>query len=120
MRDHGGVAGPLGHFNGRKGFGQGADLIDLDEDRVGDVLVDALLEDLGVGHKQIVTHQLDLLAQTFGQQLPARPVIFGHTVFNRNDREAVSQGRQIVGEAGGIQGQAFTGEHILAVLVELG
>mgnify|MGYP000364786789 CR=1 FL=1 len=36
--------------------------------------VDALLQTLGVGDEQVVTHQLHLAAEAFGQQLPAIPV----------------------------------------------
>ena len=43
MRDHGGVTGALGHFDGGKGLGQGTDLVDLDQDRVADALLDAFL-----------------------------------------------------------------------------
>src|SRR6218665_3898344 len=71
VRDHGGVAGALGHFYRGKGFGQRADLVDLDQDRVGDALVYALLEEPGVGHEQVVAHQLHLVAQALAQLLPA-------------------------------------------------
>jgi hypothetical protein len=38
--------------------------------------------DGGVGDEQIVAHQLDLVAQTVGQQFPAVPVIFGTAVLD--------------------------------------
>ena len=41
--DDGGVAGAVGHLDGVQGLGQGADLVDLDEDGVGDAQLDALL-----------------------------------------------------------------------------
>jgi hypothetical protein len=41
VRDHRGVARALGHLDGGEGFGQRADLVDLDQDGVGDALADA-------------------------------------------------------------------------------
>ena len=43
VADDGGVAGALGHLDGGEGLGQRADLVDLDQDRVGNALVDAFL-----------------------------------------------------------------------------
>ena len=48
-------------------------------------LVDAFLQDLGVGHEQVVAHQLHVLAQALGQDLPAVPVAFVHAVFDADD-----------------------------------
>jgi hypothetical protein len=120
VADHGGVAGALGHLDGGEGFGQRADLVDLDEDRVGDALVDAFLQDLGVGDEQVVAHQLHLLAQALGQQLPAVPVAFGHAVFDADDGVLVAPGGQHVGPLGRRRSaQAFAFQVVLAVLVEL-
>jgi GNAT superfamily N-acetyltransferase len=44
-------------------FGQRADLVDLDQDAVGDSLVDAALQALGVGDEQVVADQLHLGAE---------------------------------------------------------
>ena len=53
-----GVAGALGHLDRGEGLGQRADLVDLDQDRVGDAFCDAFLQDLRVGHEQVVADQL--------------------------------------------------------------
>jgi hypothetical protein len=63
MRDHRGVASALGHFNGSKGFGQGTDLVDLDQDGIADALLDTFLEDLGIGDENVVANDLHGLAQ---------------------------------------------------------
>ena len=55
MRDHVGVARTLGHLNGGEGFRERADLIDLDEDRVGDAFLDAFLK----------INQIGTLSETF-------------------------------------------------------
>src|SRR5436190_4459952 len=46
VRDDAGVAGVARHADGVERLGDGADLIQLDENRVGDVLADAAREDL--------------------------------------------------------------------------
>src|ERR1700694_4451720 len=43
--DDGAVTRALGQLDGFERLGEGADLVELDQDRVGDALADALLED---------------------------------------------------------------------------
>ena len=62
MRDHGGVIGALSHLNRRKGLGQGTNLIDLDQNRISNPFINPFFENTGVGHKEIITNQLDLLS----------------------------------------------------------
>src|SRR5690606_40209159 len=69
--------------------------------------------------EQVVTHQLHLGADLVGQHLPAVPVGLVHTVFDGDDRVALGQARQVVGEAFGIEDLAFTGQVVLTILVEL-
>ena len=45
----------------------GADLVHLDEDGIGDALFDAPLQALGVGDEEIVADELDALAHHLGQ-----------------------------------------------------
>ena len=85
MADDGGVACAFGHFNGGKGFRQSADLVDFDEDRVGDAFVYAFFQDFGVGDEQVIADQLHFFAQALGQDFPAVPVAFVHAVFNADD-----------------------------------
>ncbi len=54
------VAGVGRHLHGFQRFGQGADLVDLDQNRIGDARLDAARQALGVGDEQIVADQLDL------------------------------------------------------------
>src|SRR5688572_12366135 len=51
-----------GHVDGGKGLAERADLVDLHQDRVGSLRLDALLEELDVGDEQVVADKLDLLA----------------------------------------------------------
>ena len=119
MRDHGGEASSLGHLDGFQGLGQRADLVELDQDRVADLLVDAALEDLGVGDEQVVANQLYLGTDLVGQDFPAGPVGLVHAVFDGDDRITLGQARQVVGETFTAEYLAFAGQVVLTVLVEL-
>ena len=55
-----------GQIDRRQGLGQGADLVDLDQNGIGDVLGDSLAQKFDVRDKKIVAHQLHLVAQTRG------------------------------------------------------
>jgi hypothetical protein len=50
MRDDGGVARLTRHFDGGKSLAQRANLIDLDQDRVGDAFFDALSQPRDLGN----------------------------------------------------------------------
>ena len=82
MADHAGVSRPTGEVDGLKRFGERTDLVHFDQDRVGGAAIDALLQALGVGNEQVVTHQLHLAAQALGQQFPSLPVVFGKAVLD--------------------------------------
>ena len=71
-----GVAVAAGQVDGVQGFADRADLVDLDEDAVGDALVDSLLQEFDVGDEQIVADELDLAAQFVRSVSPSRPSRF--------------------------------------------
>ena len=71
-----GIASLLRHFDSVEGFCQRTDLVDLDQDRVGDALFNAFLQDCRVRNEQIVADQLNLASQLVCQFLPAVPVSF--------------------------------------------
>ncbi len=60
-------------------------MIHLDQNRVRNAFLDAASEPLRVGDKQIITHELDLVSELVGKNAPAFPVVFGQTVFNRDN-----------------------------------
>ena len=66
-----GVAG--GELDGVEGLGERADLVDLDEDRVGRAGVDAAGEPLGVGDEEVVADELDLDRRAPRSARPRRP-----------------------------------------------
>ncbi len=59
MGNHRRVARRLGHSNGLQRLSERTDLIELDQDGVGDSLIDTALENLCIGHEQVVSNQLD-------------------------------------------------------------
>ena len=58
VRHHRGIAGLLRHAHGVERLAQRADLVDLDQDGVGDLLVDALLQAGDIGDEEIVADEL--------------------------------------------------------------
>ena len=85
MTDHSAIAGPPGHRRRFQCLGHRADLVQLDENRVGDPLSNTLREDLGIGHEVVVTHQLDAGPESLGEQLPAGGVVLRHAILQRHD-----------------------------------
>ena len=96
MRYDGAVAIRGSQFDRCQGFGERPDLVRFDQDRVGDTLVNALREEVGVGHKQIIAYELHLVPKSVGQQFPAVPVALVHAVFDRQDRILARQCRKPV------------------------
>ena len=91
MRQNSGVFVALSQVNGFHGFGQRTDLVNLNQNRVGYAFFNTHCQAFRVGNEQIVADQLNFVADGVGQHLPAFPVIFGHTVFNGENRETVAE-----------------------------
>ena len=91
MGHDGGVAGAVGHLDGVQGLSQGADLVDLDQDGVANLLLNAGGQPLHVGDEQVVAHQLDAVADGLGQHGPALPVGLGHAVLQGDDGVGISE-----------------------------
>ena len=93
----------MGHLHRRDRLGERTDLVDLHEDAVGHALGNTTGEPLGVGDKQVVAHELHLLAELLRDQLPALPVILRAAVFDRHDRVPARQVGEKVDHAGGVE-----------------
>src|SRR5690554_6463702 len=76
----GGVTVALCKVNGLEGLGQGADLVDLDQDGVAYALLKTHLQSLYVGYEEVVTDELATITNAVGQHLPTIPVILSHAV----------------------------------------
>src|SRR6476620_2424998 len=72
---HAAVAVAVGQVDRVEGFGERADLVDLDQQRVRGAGGDAAAEPLGVGDEQVVADDLHLAAEALGHGLPAVPVL---------------------------------------------
>ena len=85
MAHNGRPAGTASHINGFEGFGERADLVELDQNRICAAELDALCQPLSIGYEQIVADELNLVADFLCQRGPAVPVIFGKAVFEAHD-----------------------------------
>ena len=63
MRHHRGVAGAGRKLGGIQRLAERADLVDLDEDAVGDAGGDASCEPFDIGHEQVVADELHPLGR---------------------------------------------------------
>ena len=97
MRHHRGVAGLVRHLDGGERLGQRTDLVDLDQDRIGQTVPDTLREPRNVGDKQIVADQLALVADQVGNDFPALEIVLGHAILDRDDGIGLDQVTEIVG-----------------------
>ena len=118
VRHHRGVAGLVRHLDGGQRLGQRADLVDLDQDRIGDAVLDALRQPLDIGDEQIVADELDLVADQVGDDLPALPIVLGHAVLDRDDGIALGEIGEILRLLFFRARLAFAGIDVGAVLVE--
>src|SRR6478736_567604 len=118
VRADGGVAVLVGQADGVEGFGDGADLVQLDEDRVGGAGLDAARQALDVGDEEVVADQLDLVAELVGEELPAVPVVLVEAVFDGHDGVLGDPLGPHVDEL--FARQLLAVERVLAVLVVLG
>ena len=86
----------LGQLDTVEGFGEGTNLVYLDQDRIGGAGVDAFLEEFDVGHEKVITDELGGLADLVGQEFPGSPVVFGAAVLDGNDWITLLEVRIIV------------------------
>src|SRR5208282_1213814 len=88
VADDGGVTVAASQLDGVERLRQRADLVHLDEDAVGRILGYAFPQARCVGDKEVVAHQLHLVAQLARQLLPAGPVVLGQAVLEGSNRPA--------------------------------
>ena len=81
--------------------------------------VDAAPEPLGVGDEDVVADELHVAAEAAGERGPAVPVVLGHAVLDRDDRVAVAQIGEVVGELGARERALLARERVRAVVEEL-
>src|ERR1043166_3154854 len=86
MADDRRVAILFRQFDAIECLGERADLVYFYEDGVGGAGLDALAQKLNVGDEQIITHELDPVAQFVGEFFPVLPVSFRAAIFDADDR----------------------------------
>src|SRR3546814_21035576 len=101
-------------------FGERADLVDLDQDRVAHAALDAFLEDPRVGDEQVAADQLHLLAQARGQLRPAIPVVLAHAILDGDDRVPVTPAGKEIDELLAAPALALADRVVIAGPAELG
>src|SRR5215210_6492206 len=92
MRDDGGASVALSKLYTVQGFRERADLVDLDEDGIGDAALDALFQECSVGDEQIIADELNVASHLVRHGLPSVPVALCHAVLNRDDRVLLRPG----------------------------
>ena len=102
----------MGQFDRLEGLGEGANLVDLDEDAVGNAAFDAAGELLDVGHEEVVANQLHAAAEALGEELPALPVVLAHAVFDGDDGVAVAEAFEVVDHLDRGKRAPFAGEAV--------
>ena len=109
------VARLMRHADGVQRFGDGADLVKLDENGVAAAEINAPAQTLGVRYKEIVADELHRAAKLLRHELPAFPVLFVKAVLNGTNRIF---GAQLLPMPYKLLGRKFLlafGKHILAL-----
>ena len=104
----------VSHLDSLKSLSQRTNLVHLDEDRVGCAHLDTLLQELGVGHEQVVTYELAPVAYLSGELHPVLPVVLIQTVLDRVDRISVDE---VLKESDLLLGREFLAVRILLLAV---
>lgn len=114
----------VGVLGGLDGLGQGADLVDLEEEGVARLELDGLLDAERVGDRQVVTDDLEVGGLV--EVAPGLPVVLSEGVLDGDDgvlagQRLVQVGQLLVGEPlGGVALGVLEVQVVLALLVELG
>ena len=82
VRHDRGVTVPTAEFNRLERLGQGADLVHLDENRIGNTLLNTLAEEIDIGDEEIVTDELNFVPQARGQFFPTGPIVLRASIFD--------------------------------------
>ena len=118
MRNHRRVRGAFSHLDAFHGFRKRTDLIDFDQDRVGDAFLNAFFQTGAVGDEKIIADELNFFAQLLREMFPADVIFLVHAVFDRYDRVLANEIRVVCNEFLGGTFHAFPDEIVNAVFVK--
>ena len=85
-------------LDGIECFRQRADLVELDQDRIGNILFNATGENLGIGDIQVVTHQLALARRQLRVYCPTFPVVFSQAILDGDDGVLAQPAVEVLGK----------------------
>ena len=85
MRHHGAPVGGIGQLNGGYRLGERADLVQLNQHGIRDVLGDSASDARDVCDEEIIAHKFDRIAKLPVQQRPTGPVVFRQAVLENCD-----------------------------------
>lgn len=111
-------AGGAGEFKGPGGFGEGADLIDLEEQGVGGAGVHGTADAFGTGAEEVVAEDEASVAEPVEETGPVVPVVLGEAVFKADDGVPFGPSGEPVDHGGAVEGRAV--EVVAAGVEEVG
>ena len=82
MGDDAGVAAACREPDAVQRLGHRSDLVQFNQYGIGDAVFNAFRKNRGIGHENVVAHDLDEFVQAFGHQDPIVPILFGQPVLN--------------------------------------
>ena len=91
VRDHDAPASPLGHVAGLDGLSDRADLINLEQEGIAELLVNTGLDALGVGNEEIITDNLDTVTDLLGHLNIGGEVVLVEGILNGDDRVVLAE-----------------------------
>lgn len=113
--DHDTPTSSLGVLGGLDGFGQGTNLVNLEQQGVACLLLDGGSNALGVGDKQIIADEL--VVRGGFKQAPVVPVILVESILNRDDGVFLGEGLVQVGQL--LTGQVGSGVRVGVLKVKV-
>ena len=122
VRNHDTPASTEGILGGLDGLSDGTDLVDLEEESVARLLLDGLLDELGVGDCQIITDDLEVGGLV--EVRPGLPVILSEGVLDGDDGVLLGEGlvelsELLVGEPLALVGLGVLEVKVVLLLVDL-
>src|SRR5204862_7800257 len=85
MREPRQIPGGARHLDCLERLAQRPDLVDLDENRVADAILDAAGETFRIRDEDVVADELAPLAEGARELGPSVPIVFGEAVLDRHD-----------------------------------
>ena len=119
MRYHRSKGGTLRHLDRLQRLSQGADLIELNENRISCLFLDTAFKPLCIRHEQVVANQLYAIAQALPQELPTLPVVLAQAILDGDDRILGDPLCVEVDHLARSERTALSSQHVFTIIVKL-